>query len=207
MLSHVWLCNSMHCSPPDSSLQGTLKTRILEWVATSFSRGSSWPTAGTRVLLHCRQTLYHLSFQGSPLFPMKYNANIHKYYIKSSASKWQIQILLFRNFWKFFPQNGFESRLTFQMQNLRVQSESVSHCHVLLFTTPRTAAHQAPLSMEFSRQEYWSGLPSPSLSFLYPTKDWTWVSGNAGRFFTVWATRQVWQQLQCALDKTFLRNL
>ena len=31
-----------------------------------------------------------------------------------------------------------------------------------LFATPRTAAHQAPLSVEFSRQEYWSGLPFPS---------------------------------------------
>ena len=30
---------------------------------------------------------------------------------------------------------------------------------VWLFVTPRTAAHQAPLSMGFSRQEYWSGLP------------------------------------------------
>ena len=33
---------------------------------------------------------------------------------------------------------------------------------VRLFATPRTAAHQAPLSMGFSRQEYWSGLPFPS---------------------------------------------
>ena len=30
------------------------------------------------------------------------------------------------------------------------------------FVTPWTIAHQAPLSMEFSRQEYWSGLPFPS---------------------------------------------
>ena len=28
--------------------------------------------------------------------------------------------------------------------------------------TPRTVAHQGPLSMGFSRQEYWSGLPIPS---------------------------------------------
>ena len=34
--------------------------------------------------------------------------------------------------------------------------------HVRLFETPWTVAHQAPLSMEFSRQEYWSGLPFPS---------------------------------------------
>ena len=33
---------------------------------------------------------------------------------------------------------------------------------VRLFATPWTVAHQAPQSMEFSRQEYWSGLPFPS---------------------------------------------
>ena len=34
--------------------------------------------------------------------------------------------------------------------------------HVQLFVTLWTVAHQASLSMEFSRQEYWSGLPFPS---------------------------------------------
>ena len=33
---------------------------------------------------------------------------------------------------------------------------------VRLFVTPWTIAHQTPLSMGFSRQEYWSGLPFPS---------------------------------------------
>ena len=33
--------------------------------------------------------------------------------------------------------------------------------HVQLFVTPWTIAHQPPLFMEFSRQEYWSGLPFP----------------------------------------------
>jgi len=33
--------------------------------------------------------------------------------------------------------------------------------HVQLFATPWTIAHQAPLSMGFSRQEYWSGSPCP----------------------------------------------
>ena len=36
-----------------------------------------------------------------------------------------------------------------------------------LFATPWTAAHQAPLSMGFSRQEYWSGVPSPSPTMEY----------------------------------------
>ena len=43
----------------------------------------------------------------------------------------------------------------------KVKVKSLSH--VRLFATPWTAAHQAPPSMEFSRQEHWSGLPLPSL--------------------------------------------
>ena len=42
----------------------------------------------------------------------------------------------------------------------KVKCESLSH--VRLFVTPWTVAHQAPLSTEFSRQEYWSGLTFPS---------------------------------------------
>ena len=34
--------------------------------------------------------------------------------------------------------------------------------HVRLCATPQMAAHQAPLSLGFSRQEHWSGLPFPS---------------------------------------------
>ena len=41
-----------------------------------------------------------------------------------------------------------------------VRTQSLS-C-VQLFVTPWTVARQAPLSMEFSRQEYWSGLPFPT---------------------------------------------
>ena len=35
------------------------------------------------------------------------------------------------------------------------------HSRVRLFVSPWTVAHQAPLSMRFSRQEYWSGLSGP----------------------------------------------
>ena len=41
--------------------------------------------------------------------------------------------------------------------------------HARLFVTLWTAAHQAPLSMGFSKQEYWSGLPSPFLE-VFPTQ-------------------------------------
>ena len=42
----------------------------------------------------------------------------------------------------------------------KVKVKSLSH--VRLLATPWTAAHQAPPSMGFSRQEYWSGVPLPS---------------------------------------------
>ena len=43
------LCNSMNCSVPCSSIHGIFQARILEWVAVSFSRGSSWPRDRTWV--------------------------------------------------------------------------------------------------------------------------------------------------------------
>ena len=49
MLSRVRLCDPMNCSPPGSSLHGISQARILEWVATSFSRGSSRPRDRNRV--------------------------------------------------------------------------------------------------------------------------------------------------------------
>ena len=59
--------------------------------------------------------------------------------------------------------------------------------HVRLFVTPWTVARQAPLSMEFSRQEYWSELPCPSAGDL-PTPGIEPVSlvspALAGRFFS-----------------------
>ena len=47
------------------------------------------------------------------------------------------------------------------MQNDTPTKVKDSH-GVRLFATPWTVARQAPLSIEFSRQEYWSGLPFPS---------------------------------------------
>ena len=59
------------------------------------------------------------------------------------------------------------------------------------FATPWTLAHQAPLSMGFSRQEYWSGLPCPPPGDLpYPgIKPASLMSpALAGRFFTISTT-------------------
>ena len=62
------LYNPMDCSVPGSPVYGISQARILEWVANPFYRGIV-PTQGSDLgLLHCRQFLYHLSHQGSPLF-------------------------------------------------------------------------------------------------------------------------------------------
>ena len=79
------LCDPIDGSPTGSSVPGILQTRILEWVAISFS----------------------------------------------NAWKWKMKV------------------------------KSLSR--VRLLATPWTVAYQAPPSMGFSRQEYWSGVPLPSL--------------------------------------------
>ena len=54
----------------------------------------------------------------------------------------------YRRFWRVIPQ---------ALCGVRAQLPS----HIWLFVTPRTVARQVPPSMEFSGQEYWSGLPWP----------------------------------------------
>ena len=63
--------------------------------------------------------------------------------------------------------------------------------HVWLFVTSWTVAHQAPLSMEFSREEYWSGLPFPSPRDLSNPGIEPGSICIAGKFFTIWATRKL----------------
>ena len=81
---------------------------------------------------------------------------------------------------------GFESQL-YHLQAVCAQSLSRAR----LFATPWTIAHQAPLSMEFSRQEYWSrlpfaspgDLPDPGIEPLSPV-----APTLADGFFTIGAT-------------------
>ena len=58
----------MDCSLPGSSVHGISQARILEWVAISFSRGSSWPR--DRICLCCigRQSLNHWARREAPFF-------------------------------------------------------------------------------------------------------------------------------------------
>ena len=52
------LCDPMDCSLPGSSVHGIFQARILEWIAISFSRGSSSPRDGTHIPYTGRRSLY-----------------------------------------------------------------------------------------------------------------------------------------------------
>ena len=72
-----------------------------------------------------------------------------------------MDICFFLQIWKDFIHNFYDTgQVYWNMNILKVKVKSLSH--VLLFATPWTVARQAPLSMGFFRQDYWSGLPFPS---------------------------------------------
>ena len=61
--------------------------------------------------------------------------------------------------------------------------------HVRLFSTPWTAAHQVPPSMGFSRQEYWSGVPLPSLRWTFVDKVMSLLFNMLSRFVITFLLR------------------
>ena len=65
--SYLTLLNSVDSSPPGSSVHGIPQAKILEWVAISFSRGSSWSRDQTLISWIGRQILYHWATWEAPL--------------------------------------------------------------------------------------------------------------------------------------------
>ena len=57
LLSRATLCDPMDCSPPGSSVHGIVQAKVQEWVAISFSRGSSRTQGMHPGLPHCRQII------------------------------------------------------------------------------------------------------------------------------------------------------
>ena len=144
-------CDPMDCNLPGSSGHGILQTRILERVAISLSRESS---QGSNIcLLHCGQILYHQHHQGSPYITyimylsiyefIFIHANCHLRGDEENESSYLCMLLLLSRF-----------------------------SHVQLCENPYTAAHQAPLSLGFSRQEHWSEFPFPSP--MHECEKWKW---------------------------------
>jgi len=149
----------MDCSPPGFSVHEILQARILEWITISFSRGPS--RAWSLGLLHRRQILYSLNHQGS--------------------LTWLLLLLLLSRLSRVWlcdpidgsprgsPVPGILQARTLEWVAIsfssawkwKVKVKSLSHVRLLVASW--TAAYQAPPSMGFSRQEFWSGVPLPSL--------------------------------------------
>ena len=106
----------------------------------------------------------------------------------------------------------------------KVKVKSLSR--IRLFETLQTAAYQAPPSMGFSRQEYWSGVPLPSLKINRRgvLKWWLWVWVNSGSWWWTgrpgvlrftgsqrvghnWANDLIWSDKHLKVRKSFERKL
>ena len=239
----------MDCSPPGSSVQRIFQSRILEWVAISFSRGSSRPRDPTRVSciagrfftdwatreahsiplynthhtfdehFDCFQSvaiadnvahivnIFWLMFYQSDVLMLIYSDYIlyvskvltyksQFYFCVPETEKRALNLTVYTGAIKLHAAaaaKSLQSCLTLcdpidgsppgssvpgilQARTLewvaiafsnawkwKVKVKSLSHAQLLV--TPWTAGHQAPPSMGFSRQEYWSGVPLPSPSF------------------------------------------
>ena len=82
--SWLTLCNLTDCSRPDSSVPGISQARKLEWVAISFSRGSSQPRDWTPISCVGRQILYHrVTWEAQP----DYEFIIKRY--NSGTARWK----------------------------------------------------------------------------------------------------------------------
>ena len=78
---------------------------------------------------------------------------------------------------------------------------------IWLYATIWTAACQAPLSLGFSRQEYWVGSHS-LLQEIFSTQGSNWVSNITCEFFTIWATEEAQNYMKClSISCTFPRGL
>ena len=139
----------MDCSLPSSSVHGISQARILKWVTISLQ--CIFPNQGLNPgLLHCRQSPA-LQVDSSPIEP---------------PGEPQIRVVCCY-MWNL-PQIGWPPQRAVLLLLLLL---SPCSC-VQLCETPQMAAHPAPASLGFSRQEHWSGLPFPSL--MHESEKWKW---------------------------------
>ena len=163
------LCDPIDGSPPGSPVRGILQARTLEWVAISFSNAWKWKVKVKSFshvwLLVTPWTAAHQAppsmgfskqecWSGVPLpFSCSYYHTIFQFnsvniYLMYSPCKTLYYVLLLLLLLSRFSR-------------------------VRLCATPETAAHQAPPSLGFSRQDHWSGLPFPSPMHESARKDLT----------------------------------
>ena len=159
------------CNPMDYTVHGILQARILEWVAIPFSRGSSQPRDCTQVSPTAGTSL--------PAQPPR----------KPKPTN-------YRTFNLEWP-HWISSNGLFSWHVLKSLSCVWLFCNPVLWAV----AYQAPLSMGFSRQEYWSKLPFPPPGDLRCSAGIpnSCVSGSGRQILYHWAPAQPSSRIDCLL--------
>ena len=164
------LCDPVDCSPPGSSAHGILQARLLEWVAISFSRGSSWPRNWIQVsrgrrfnLWATREAQESEVAQSCPTLCDPMDCSLPGFSVD-------------------FPGESTGVGCHFLLQGIFLTQGSnpgLLHCRQTLYPL----SHQrSPRTLE------WVACPFSRRSSQH--RNWTWVSCIAGRFFTNWAIRE-----------------
>ena len=148
------LCDPMDCSPPGSSVHGIFQARVLEWVAISFSRGSSHPRDRTPV---SRTTGRRFTIWAIREALVKYKGWHKLIYLQNRKRITDIEIRL-------LVAKGDKDRGR-KRDDLRVWGSVQSLSRVRLFATPWIPARQASLSITNS----WSSLKLMSMESVMPS--------------------------------------
>ena len=170
----------LHCRWIFYHLSHQGSPRILKWVAYLFSRVSSWPKNRTRV--SCIAGGFFTSWQSILKFVWNHKRSwIAKSNLEKERQNWKHRTAAAKSLQLCptlcdpidgsppgSPVPGILQARTLEWVAIsfssawkwKVKVKSLSR--VRLLATPRTAAYQAPASMGFSTQEYWSGVPLPS---------------------------------------------
>ena len=152
------------CDLVDYTFYGILQTRILEWIAFPFSRGSFQPRDQTQVSGIADRFFTRWATREAQIY-------IIHILIYAIAKSLQSGLTLCDHIYGSPPGSpvpGILQARTLEWIAIsfssawkwKVKVKSLSR--VRLFAAPWIAAYQAPPSMVFSRQEYWSGVPLPS---------------------------------------------
>ena len=162
----------MDCSLPDSSVHGILHARILEWVATFFSRGSSWPKDQTWVSCIAGR-FYRLSYKGR--CSLEYESE------SESVSCSVISDSLQPHGWNSPGQNTGVGSLSLVQGIFPTQGSNpgLPHCKQIRYQLNHKGS---PRILEWVAYPFSSGSSQP--------RNGIGVSCIAGGFFTKWAIRE-----------------
>ena len=159
------LCDPIDGSPPGSPVPGILQARTLERVAISFSNAWKWKV---KVKSLSRVRLLATPWTAAYQAPLSMGFSRQKYWSGVPLPS-PLTIPKTDPDWLHCETKQNKTKHSIMLpKECHMQHESMLSCfsHVWLFVILWTIVSQAPLSMGFSRQEYWSGLPCPPLGHI-----------------------------------------